>query len=83
MGAGLEMREGDIAFKSNFAFMDDGGIVRRRRADRNFQQWGTQLCHLLSSWSADSQHCLASPSPSLPLIVPTAHLCVQHAAVLP
>lgn len=49
MGSGLAMRDGDIAFKSNFATVDDAtGVVLRRRADRDFARWGPPLCELLS-----------------------------------
>jgi 2,3-bisphosphoglycerate-independent phosphoglycerate mutase len=35
MGSGLQTRPGDIAFKSNFAFMNlETRIVERRRVDR-------------------------------------------------
>ncbi|KAL6045323.1 Metalloenzyme domain-containing protein [Balamuthia mandrillaris] len=44
MGAGLDMIPGDIAFKSNFATMDENGIVTSRRADRLFEEWGPPLC---------------------------------------
>eukprot|EP00271_Cylindrocystis_brebissonii_P020984 TRINITY_DN7296_c0_g1_i1.p1 TRINITY_DN7296_c0_g1~~TRINITY_DN7296_c0_g1_i1.p1 ORF type:complete len:480 (-),score=91.07 TRINITY_DN7296_c0_g1_i1:277-1716(-) len=48
MGAGLPMAPGDIAFKSNFATMDDAsGIVLRRRADRQFEEEGPILCAAL------------------------------------
>ena len=45
MGAGLEMAEGDIAFKCNFATYDPAtSIVVRRRADRKFDDLGPLLC---------------------------------------
>ena len=48
MGAGLEMRLGDIAFKSNFATLDVGaGTVLQRRADRRFDEEGPALCAAL------------------------------------
>ncbi|CAO3632599.1 unnamed protein product [Cunninghamella blakesleeana] len=48
MGAGLNMIPGDIAFKSNFAYMDrDTGIVISRRADRHFEGLGPTLCDAL------------------------------------
>jgi len=41
MGAGLPMEIGEIAFKSNFAFLNtDTRIVERRRVDRTFSEWG-------------------------------------------
>lgn len=49
MGAGIEMQPGDIAFKSNFATIDDiSGIVLRRRADRRFDGLGPLLCSALN-----------------------------------
>ena len=48
MGAGIPMQPGDIAFKSNFATMDEkSGIVVRRRADRRFEDMGPILCAAL------------------------------------
>ncbi|KAI8048141.1 2,3-bisphosphoglycerate-independent phosphoglycerate mutase-domain-containing protein [Gilbertella persicaria] len=48
MGAGLDMIPGDIAFKSNFAYLDeDSGIVVSRKADRNFEGLGPILCKAL------------------------------------
>eukprot|EP00160_Parvularia_atlantis_P003569 Unigene12987_Nuclearia_a/m.39399 Unigene12987_Nuclearia_a/g.39399 ORF Unigene12987_Nuclearia_a/g.39399 Unigene12987_Nuclearia_a/m.39399 type:complete len:220 (-) Unigene12987_Nuclearia_a:697-1356(-) len=48
MGAGLAMQPGDIAFKSNFATLDEAtGVVLRRRADRNFEGLGPALCAAL------------------------------------
>ncbi|KAI9175801.1 hypothetical protein H9P43_006165 [Blastocladiella emersonii ATCC 22665] len=44
MGAGLEMRPGDVAFKSNFAVLDTAtGVVVSRRADRHFEGVGPDL----------------------------------------
>ncbi|KYR01291.1 phosphonopyruvate decarboxylase-like protein [Tieghemostelium lacteum] len=49
MGAGLDMKPGDIAFKSNFATLNtDSGIVISRRADRNFEELGPILCDYLT-----------------------------------
>mmetsp|Transcript_20908 Transcript_20908/g.66218 ORF Transcript_20908/g.66218 Transcript_20908/m.66218 type:complete len:280 (+) Transcript_20908:11-850(+) len=47
VGAGLKMSPGDIAFKCNFATVDDEGIVVSRRADRNFEGMGPVLCGAL------------------------------------
>ncbi|CAA6670658.1 unnamed protein product [Spirodela intermedia] len=48
MGAGLAMSPGDIAFKSNFATLDEStGIVTSRRADRHFEEEGPVLCEAL------------------------------------
>ena len=48
MGAGLQMQPGDVAFKSNFATLDAGGIVIKRRADRRFEEEGPVLCQALN-----------------------------------
>lgn len=48
MGAGLPMAPGDIAFKSNFAtYNAETGIVEKRRADRQFEHLGPELCAAL------------------------------------
>uniref|UniRef100_A0A7S3GE96 Metalloenzyme domain-containing protein n=1 Tax=Palpitomonas bilix TaxID=652834 RepID=A0A7S3GE96_9EUKA len=48
MGAGMEMEEGDVAFKSNFAYIDTRTrVVEKRRADRNFEVEGPILCSAL------------------------------------
>jgi 2,3-bisphosphoglycerate-independent phosphoglycerate mutase len=48
------MVPGDIAFKSNFAFMNlDTGIVERRRVDRTFADWGVPLCDSLNDIPVD------------------------------
>jgi len=48
MGAGMDMIPGDIAFKSNFAVLDEeSGIVVQRRADRQFEEEGPVLCEHL------------------------------------
>lgn len=48
--AGLAMKPGDIAFKTNFATLDvDTGIVLSRRADRNFESVGPTLCAALDN----------------------------------
>lgn len=58
MGAGLHMDPGDIAFKSNFATLDeDSGIVTSRRADRRFEDLGPVLCADL-----DGERCYAMNS---------------------
>jgi 2,3-bisphosphoglycerate-independent phosphoglycerate mutase len=47
MGAGVDMSYDDIAFKCNFAYInDETGIVERRRVDREFH-WGVPLCDAL------------------------------------
>jgi len=49
MGSGLSMAVGEIAFKSNFAYMDlKTGVVERRRVDRTFPEWGKPLCETLT-----------------------------------
>lgn len=55
MGAGLEMLPGDIAFKSNFATLDEKtGIVISRRADRHFEEEGPILCEALDGMKLPS-----------------------------
>ena len=45
LGSGCPMEPGDIAFKSNFAFMNlENRLVERRRVDRTFAEWGTEIC---------------------------------------
>jgi 2,3-bisphosphoglycerate-independent phosphoglycerate mutase len=48
MGAGVEMSYDDIAFKCNFAYINENNnIVERRRVDREFD-WGIPLCDVLN-----------------------------------
>ncbi|CAN0916279.1 2,3-bisphosphoglycerate-independent phosphoglycerate mutase 1 [Linum grandiflorum] len=55
MGAGLAMSPGDIAFKSNFATLDEkSGIVTSRRADRHFEEEGPILCKALDGMKLPS-----------------------------
>lgn len=55
MGAGLAMSPGDIAFKSNFATLDEEtGIVISRRADRHFEEEGPILCASLDGMKLPS-----------------------------
>ena len=43
------MDVGEIAFKSNFAYMNvDTKIVEKRRVDREFPKWGIPLCDALT-----------------------------------
>ena len=52
MGAGIDMKAGDIAFKSNFATLNTSSrIVERRRADRIFEDLGPILCESLDGKS--------------------------------
>eukprot|EP00826_Nyctotherus_ovalis_P004929 TRINITY_DN11097_c0_g1_i1.p1 TRINITY_DN11097_c0_g1~~TRINITY_DN11097_c0_g1_i1.p1 ORF type:complete len:469 (+),score=131.99 TRINITY_DN11097_c0_g1_i1:112-1518(+) len=45
MGSGIQMDYNEIAFKCNFAYInDDTGNVERRRVDRDFTSWGLDLC---------------------------------------
>jgi len=50
MGSGLTMQPGsDIAFKCNFAFLnEETNIIERRRVDREFGEWGIPLCDALN-----------------------------------
>ena len=52
MGAGISMKKGDIAFKSNFAFCRNG-IVEKRRASRKFDKEGPILCEYLNGLVLD------------------------------
>ncbi|KAH0869952.1 hypothetical protein HID58_076974 [Brassica napus] len=55
MGAGLAMSPGDIAFKSNFATLDEEtGVVVSRRADRHFEEEGPILCAALDGMKLPS-----------------------------
>ncbi|QDZ24151.1 phosphoglycerate mutase [Chloropicon primus] len=48
LGAGLSMKPGEIAFKCNFATMEEEtGVVTARRCDRNFEREGPILCEYL------------------------------------
>ena len=49
MGSGLEMKpEYDIAFKCNFAYLNqETNIVEKRRCDREFDKWGLELVDVL------------------------------------
>lgn len=63
MGAGCQVDPGDIAFKCNFATIDDAsGIVTHRRVDRTFDVEGPQLCAFL-----DGVHCYFSAPVAVPL----------------
>ncbi|KAL8528547.1 hypothetical protein ACS0TY_006100 [Phlomoides rotata] len=55
MGAGLAMSPGDIAFKSNFATLDEStGVVTSRRADRHFEEEGPILSAALDGMKLPS-----------------------------
>lgn len=55
MGAGLAMSPGDIAFKSNFATLEEStGVVTSRRADRHFEEEGPILCAALDGMKLPS-----------------------------
>ena len=51
MGSGLEMKpEYDIAFKCNFAYLNqETNIVEKRRCDREFDKWGLELVDVLDT----------------------------------
>ncbi|GAV60056.1 Metalloenzyme domain-containing protein/PhosphMutase domain-containing protein [Cephalotus follicularis] len=69
MGAGLAMSPGDIAFKSNFATLDEKtGIVTSRRADRHFEEEGPILCAALDGMKL----------PSFPLHEVRARYATEH-----
>lgn len=49
MGSGLSMSCNDIAFKCNFAHMDEETrIVKMRRVDRDFDKWGLSLIDVVN-----------------------------------
>lgn len=71
MGAGLAMSPGDIAFKSNFATLDEStGIVISRRADRHFEEEGPILCAALDGMKLPSY-----PEYSVRVKYATEHRC--------
>ncbi|CAO3635004.1 unnamed protein product [Cunninghamella echinulata] len=71
MGAGLNMIPGDIAFKSNFAYMDrETGIVISRRADRHFEGLGPTLCDAIDGIKLPS-----FPNHSVAVKYATEHRC--------
>ena len=50
IGSGHDMQPGDVAFKSNFAYINtETRVVERRRVDRKFPEWGIPLCDALCS----------------------------------
>lgn len=54
LGAGMHMDVGDVAFKCNFATVDDGtGVVVRRRCDRRFEEEGPVLCQAIDGTVID------------------------------
>lgn len=71
LGAGQDIRVGDIAFKSNFAFMNlDTRIVERRRVDREFPAWGIPLCQALTGIAIPGY-----PDHSVEVMYATEHRC--------
>jgi 2,3-bisphosphoglycerate-independent phosphoglycerate mutase len=71
MGAGLPMVAGDIAFKSNFACIDDAtDIVVSRRADRSFEAEGPVL-----SAALDGAPIEGFPHHSVAVRYATEHRC--------
>ncbi|KAL2467731.1 Cofactor-independent phosphoglycerate mutase [Forsythia ovata] len=71
MGAGLAMSPGDIAFKSNFATLDEKtGVVVSRRADRHFEEEGPILCAAL-----DGMKLTAFPEYEVRVRYATEHRC--------
>lgn len=71
MGTGLRMKPGDIAFKSNFATIDDAtDIVTSRRADRRFEDVGPILCASLDGLPLPS-----FPEHSISVRYATEHRC--------
>ena len=71
MGSGLSTSPGDIAFKSNFAYMNlDTQIVERRRVDREFPEWGIPLCEAVSGLDIPG-----FPENSVECMYATEHRC--------
>ncbi|XAR51580.1 Phosphoglycerate mutase (2,3-diphosphoglycerate-independent) [Bertholletia excelsa] len=71
MGAGLAMLPGDIAFKSNFATLDEKtGVVVSRRADRHFEEEGPIL-----SAALDGMKLPAFPQYEVRVRYATEHRC--------
>ncbi|DAZ99203.1 TPA: hypothetical protein N0F65_008236 [Lagenidium giganteum] len=74
MGAGLPMEKEDVAFKCNFATVTKGEngelIVEKRRVDRNFPQWGIELCSFL-----DGTEISAFPNMRVATKYATEHRC--------
>ncbi|MBI3539411.1 MAG: 2,3-bisphosphoglycerate-independent phosphoglycerate mutase [Candidatus Eisenbacteria bacterium] len=48
LGAGVELRNGDVAARANFCTVDAGGTVVDRRAGRIASEVSTRLCDLLA-----------------------------------
>ena len=71
LGAGQEIKVGDIAFKSNFAFINtESKIVERRRVDRGFPSWGIPLCEALTGMAIPGY-----PEHSVEFKYATEHRC--------
>jgi len=71
LGAGQEIKTGDIAFKSNFAYMNlETRIVERRRVDREFPSWGIPLCQALTGIAIPG-----FPDHSVEVMYATEHRC--------
>ncbi len=70
LGAGMELSPGDVAFKSNFAVIDDDNMVIKRRCDRSFEAEGPVLSALLDG-TALPHH----PDVSIKVMYTTEHRC--------
>ena len=71
LGAGQDIKPGDIAFKSNFAYQNlETGIVEKRRVDREFPSWGIPLCDYLTGISIPGY-----PEHSVEFKYATEHRC--------
>ena len=71
LGAGQDIRVGDIAFKSNFAYMNtETQVVERRRVDRQFPNWGIPLCDALNGIPIPGY-----PEHSVEVMYATEHRC--------
>ena len=71
IGSGLTVKAGDIAFKSNFAYLNlDTRIVERRRVDRKFPEWGIPLCEAISGMKVEG-----FPDHQVECMYATEHRC--------
>lgn len=73
LGAGLDLRPGDVAFKANFAVVDDATrVVTQRRADRHFEDDGRAL-----SWVALTHRCVCVAQRRLCVLTVRCMVCVH------
>lgn len=71
LGAGMGIKVGDIAFKSNFSYRnEESKLVVRRRVDRAFPSWGKPLCEALNGIPIPG-----FPEHSVEVMYATEHRC--------